>query len=87
MPLLCLQHLPLAYRLTPKFVKLPTLQAHHNDTVVYVSQYRYDSKGRPWAMVFDAKTDHTLVGSIVNSSVVIGFNKPKIMLEIPTFFK
>ena len=28
-----------------------------NGTVVYVGEYRYDSKGRPWAMVFDAKTD------------------------------
>ncbi len=28
-----------------------------NGTVVYVSEYDYDNKGRPWALVFNARTD------------------------------
>lgn len=28
-----------------------------NGTVVYVSEYDYDSKGRPWAQIFNAKND------------------------------
>lgn len=28
-----------------------------NGTLVYVSEYDYDNKGRPWALVFNAKTD------------------------------
>lgn len=28
-----------------------------NGKVIYTSEYDYDNKGRPWAMVFDAKND------------------------------
>lgn len=28
-----------------------------NGTVVYVSEYSYDNKGRPWALIFNAKND------------------------------
>lgn len=29
----------------------------NNGTVVYVAQYDYDDKGRPWALVFNAKNN------------------------------
>ena len=28
-----------------------------NGKVVYIAEYAYDSKGRPWVLVFDVKTD------------------------------
>lgn len=45
---------PLNVRATPNG---KTIGKVPNGTVVYVSQYDYDNKGRPWAMVFNAKTD------------------------------
>lgn len=29
-----------------------------NGKVVYITESRYDDKGRPWVLIFDAKTDN-----------------------------
>lgn len=48
---------PLNVRVTPNGKIIGTVK---NGTVVYISEYRYDNEGRPWAMVFNAKNDRYL---------------------------
>ncbi|AWY19471.1 SH3 domain-containing protein [Moraxella bovis] len=44
---------PLNVRATPNGKIIGKIK---NNTTVYVSEYAYDDKGRPWIMVFNAKT-------------------------------
>lgn len=45
---------PLNVRATPNGKIIGKI---NNNITVYVGEYTYDDKGRPWAMVFNAKTD------------------------------
>lgn len=45
---------PLNVRATPNGKIIGKI---NNNITVYVSEYAYDDKGRPWALVFDAKND------------------------------
>lgn len=45
---------PLNARATPNGKIISKVK---NNTVVYVSEYAYDDKGRPWALVFNAKNN------------------------------
>lgn len=45
---------PLNVRATPNGKVIGKVK---NNTVVYVSKYDYDNKGRPWALIFNAKND------------------------------
>lgn len=46
--------IPLNARATPNGKIIGQVK---NGTTVYVSEYDYDNKGRPWALVFNARTD------------------------------